>query len=64
MKVNLGTVEVTDAQRRAIRRWSGKAGLATRAEVRALYRALAEGDLADIYAEGEAEAHEESGEGS
>jgi len=34
MKVDLGTIELNDRQRRAIRHYYGKTGLATRAEVR------------------------------
>ena len=37
MKVSVGTVAVTDAQRRAINFSEGRDGLATRAEVRAWF---------------------------
>lgn len=36
MKVNLGTIELTDEQRKAFRKVQGKSGLATRAEIAAV----------------------------
>ena len=51
MKVNLGTIEVTDVQRRAIRHRYGKTGLATREEVRSMYTDLAQEDLQDLVSE-------------
>lgn len=51
MKVNLGTIEVTDVMRRAIRHRYGKTGLATRKEVRSLYAELAQGDIEDLVSE-------------
>ena len=48
MKVALGTIEVTDVQRRAIRHRYGKTGLATREEVRREYIHLVEADMEEI----------------
>tara|TARA_R100001129_G_scaffold168511_1_gene136768 strand:- start:85 stop:276 length:192 start_codon:yes stop_codon:yes gene_type:complete len=48
MKVNLGTIEVDDVQRRAIRHRYGKTGLATREEVRHEYISLVQGDMQEI----------------
>ncbi len=45
MRVAIGTVLVDDETRRAIRRYYGEKGLATRSEVRELFIALAESDL-------------------
>ena len=36
MKVNLGSIEVTDDERRAIKRWQNERGMATRDDCRAL----------------------------
>lgn len=48
MKVRLGTVEVGDFVRRAIRARYGQGGLATREEVRFIYKSNAEETLNDI----------------
>ncbi len=45
MKVNLGTIEVNDHLRAAIRLRAGYTGLATRKEVRKLVHDLLNGDL-------------------
>jgi hypothetical protein len=45
MKVRLGTIEVDDEIRRALRHRQGRPGLATRAEVRNAYRNQAEIDI-------------------
>lgn len=34
MRVSLGSVEISDRERRALRRWFDKSGLATREEMR------------------------------
>lgn len=48
MKVNLGTIEVDDDYRRAIRAHFGKTGKATRKEVKNFYQALADADMEGI----------------
>lgn len=48
MKVRLGTIEIDDEERRAIRAYYGQRGLATRADVRAFFIAMAEADLETI----------------
>ena len=45
MKVNLGTIEVGDVERRALRHNIGLTGLATREEVRNAYLDLAYEDI-------------------
>mgnify|MGYP003154312075 CR=1 FL=1 len=64
MKINLGTIEVDDEMRRAIRSRVGGNGLATRAEVKDLFLRLASLELVDVRfdylnkMEAEAEANE------
>lgn len=48
MKVALGTIEVTDVMRRAIRNRYGKTGLATREEVRSEYIDLVHADMEEV----------------
>lgn len=48
MKVNLGTIEVGDVERRAIRHRYGETGLATRKEVRDAYIELAQEDIVEL----------------
>ena len=48
MKVNLGTIEVNDVIRRALRHHIGLTGLATREEVRDAYLDLAHEDVVQI----------------
>lgn len=45
MKVVLGTVEVSETMRKAIRHHYGQSGLATREEVKQAYLSSAEADL-------------------
>lgn len=53
MKVNLGTITVSDETRRAIRARVGKSGLATREEVRNEAHALLIGDFQAMAGEGD-----------
>jgi len=55
MKVRLGTVEVDDFVRRAIRARYGQGGLATREEVRFIYMSSGEEVLTDIACEHQCE---------
>lgn len=51
MRVSLGAIEVNDVVRRALRAYVGKSGLATRQEVRDMFRSLASADIDSIVAE-------------
>jgi len=51
MKVDLGTIDVNDRWRRAIRHYYGKTGLATRAEVRSFLLALVSADMDNVEAD-------------
>lgn len=51
MKVRLGTVEVNDSVRRALRRRVGRRGLATHDEVRDFFLMVADAALDDVVAE-------------
>ena len=62
MKVDLGTIEVTDEQRRAIRRHVGLTGLATRDEVRAFIVRNGLADLDVVVGEARAENDEPKGD--
>jgi len=51
MKVRLGTIEVSDEERRALRRSRGETGLATREEIRNYFFLLWDTDIPDhVYA--------------
>lgn len=50
MRVNLGSVTVDDATRRAINKYFGKPGLATREDVRQAYIQFAEAEIETIAA--------------
>lgn len=51
MKVNLGTIEVSDFTRRALRADQGRSGLATREEVRSAFLTFASAVIQDKVSE-------------
>ena len=61
MKVSLGTIEVNDDIRRAVRHRVGKTGLATRREVRDLYKSLADADLDCVVSDWQKDQDREAG---
>jgi hypothetical protein len=50
MRVNLGTIDVTDEDRKAFRKARGRSGLATREEIASLAQTVIRAELSDAHA--------------